>query len=225
MTYVDEDEDAPSSGSDLAVTLPSGSRQPVMNFAEQAHLQMLVSLYHEHNQLTNIADLAELDRLLVLELMAHRIGMWLGRGRDYTGEEVNASKLRDELNSHSTEIRLVKKTLGLDRPARERAKGEGSVAHYWEQLKVRAEAFGFNRNLMAAKAIELAMEMIAQIQVHDNCGTEKEREDLHCTVKDIMEWVRTVYIPAFMAIDEKFRSTGHDPEHPEMAQKYWIRSQ
>jgi hypothetical protein len=228
VTYVEEDEEAgqPSERrSDLSVVLPSGSSQPVMTFSERDHLEMLVAMYHEHNQLTNIADLAELDRLLLLELLVHRLGIWLGKGRDYQGEEVNDAKLRAQLDSHSTEIRLIKKTLGLDRPARERAKGEGSVAHYWEQLRVRALAFGVNRDMQAAKSIELAMQLISLIQVHDNCGSEKEREDLHCTMKENIQWIRDVYIPEFMAIDEKFRSVGHDPEHPEMAQKYWIRSQ
>lgn len=216
MTFVDEDVDADDHGGGLIVRMPSGTSQPVMNFRELEYLEDRVAQYHEHNQLTNIADLAELDRLLVMELMAHRIGIWLGQGRDYQGEEINDRQLQDQLNSHSTEIRLVKKTLGLDRPARERAKGEGSTAHYWEQLRVRAMAFGVHRNEQAAKAVELAMQLTSLIQVHDNCADEKERVDLHCTLKDIMQWVRDVFIPEFALLDEEFRRTQ---------QTYWIRSQ
>ena len=222
MTYVDEDVAPDGHPGGLFIRMPSGSFQPVMNFREQQHLEHRVAQYHEHNQLTNIADLAELDRLLVLELMVHRIGVWLGQGRDYQGEDINERQLQDQLNSHSTEIRLVKKTLGLDRPARERAKGEGSVAHYWEQLRVRAKAFGILRNEQSAKSIELAMQLISLIQVHDNAKDEKERENLHCTQKDIMTWVREHFIPEMLAIDQKFRTekTGVD-DVP--AQTYWVR--
>jgi hypothetical protein len=209
----DEDEYVPSG---INVVLPSGLIQPVRNFAEQKHLQNQVALYGEHNQLTNIADLAELDRLLILEMMSYRFGNWLGRGKDYEGEEINEKVVNDQLNSASTEIRLVKKNLGLDRPARERASGQGSVAHYWEQLRVRAQAFAINRNNMSAKAIELAMQAISLIQVHDNCADEAEREKLHCTQDEIMRWWREVSTPEFRAIDAHFRET---------AQTYWIRDQ
>lgn len=212
MTYTEEDDDLAHEG--IAVRLPSGRIQPVMTFSEQKELEAQVELYREHNQLTNIADLGELDRLLILEMMSYRFGHWLGRGKDYEGEEIDERKLNDQLSSLSTEIRLVKKNLGLDRPARERASGQGSVAHYWEQLRVRAQAFGIHRNEQAAKAIELAMQMISLVQVHDNAADEAEREKLHCTEKEIMQWVRERFTPEFMALDEKFRSEQ---------QTYWVR--
>lgn len=214
---VEEDEQDLSGNRGPRVRLPSGLLQPVRNFAEQRHLASQVALYAEHNQLTNIADLSELDRLLILELMAYRFGNWLGRGKDYDDEEINEKVVNDQLGGLSTEIRLVKKNLGLDRPARERASGQGSVAHYWEQLRVRAQAFGIHRNEQAAKAIELAMQFISLVQVHDNCADQAEREKLHCTEEDFMKWVREVFTPEFMAIDEKFRTEGP------MAQTYWIR--
>lgn len=201
---------------DIGVIMPSGSWQPVMNYAEQRYLEDHVQLYAEHNQLSNISDLMELDRLLVMELVAHRVGVWVGAGRDYDGEPVVAAKLQEQLGSLSTEVRLVKKNLGLDRPARERAKGEGSIAHYWEALQVRAKAFGVLRNQQSNKNIELGNELIMQVDLHDNCADDAEREKLHCTLPEIFAWVRGVYKPEFQAIDAHFRAN---------AQSTWIRSQ
>lgn len=200
----------------IGVVMPSGAWQPVMNYAEQRFMENRIELYGEHNQLTNISDIAELDRMLVFELMVHRNGTWLGTGFDYDAEPINTKAVQEQLGSFSTEIRLIKKNLGLDRPARERAKGEGSLSHYWEQLQERAKAFGINRDNMLNKGIELSMELISLIELHDNCADEAEREKLHCRIPEIIDWVRTVYMPEFQAVDAHFRQTD---------QRFWVRSQ
>jgi hypothetical protein len=48
---------------------------------------------------------------------------------------------------------------------------------------------------------------------HDNCD-EIERRENHVTQEDVFDWIRTIAIPEFNAIDEHFRTTS---------QRFWIR--
>lgn len=215
MTAVDEPHYANPTGG-IGVVMPSGAWQPVMNYAEQRFMEARIEQYGEHNQLSNISDIAELDRMLVFELLVHRLGTWLGTGFDYDAEPIVAAKIQEQLGSFSTEIRLIKKNLGLDRPARERAKGEGSIEHYWSQLRVRAGQFGINRSKQLNRALELSNELQMYVQVSDNCADDEEREKLHCTLPEIFNWIRSYYIPEYTAIDAHFRTE---------TQSMWIRSQ
>lgn len=216
MTDTATSTDGAASGYSMGSILPSGTWMPVMNLAEQRYLEDKVERYNDHNQLVNISDLSELDRLIILELLVYRLSTWIGQGEDYAGEEINDRLHQEQIKYHSSEIRLIKKNLGMDRPARERAKGEGSIAHYWANLQTRAKAFGVMRVKQLGKALELTNELISLIQVHDNCVDDEERELLHCTRDEIFGWIRDTYTPEFQAIDTHFR---------ENEQTFWVRAQ
>lgn len=212
MTNVAEEETGLSGPGAI---LPSGARLPLMNYGEQRYVDDRVGSYADDNKLSNISDLQELDRLIILELLVHRYGSWLGTGADYNNEPINPDKLGELVKNNSTEIRLLKKNLGMDRPARERAKGEGSIAHHWEQLKVRAGRFAIHRCKQLDKALELTNELIALVETHDR-STERERIEFHVTMEDIFDYIRTIYMPEYRAVDIWFQ------EHE---QTYWVRDQ
>lgn len=202
----------------LMVTLPSGVAQPVLNAEEAAYLSERVARYHADNALVNISDVQDLDRMLVMELMCQRWGHWLGQQKDYDGKPFDDTALRRDLDRFSQELRQLKRTLGIDKVAREKEKGAGSLPHYVAALGERAKAFGYMRNAQAAKAVEGAMELLGLVTLHKNC-TDAERAELRATAADIVEWVDTVFRPEMEEIDRKFRQDGP------AAQKTWIRSQ
>jgi hypothetical protein len=206
----------PSSGHGLGVPTPSGAWQPVLTDEEQTYLLERSRLYLDEHAFTNISDLQDLDRVLLHELMIHRWGVWLGQDHDYNMQPIDDRLVNQQTKEWNTELRQLKKNLGIDRPARERAKGEGSVPHFWANLLARAKAFGVMRCRQLDRALELTNELIGMITTHDNAATEREMNDLGVSESDIIDWVRTIYIPEFQEIDLYFR------EHE---QAIWIRSQ
>lgn len=197
------------------VVLPSGVVQPALNDDEAEYLTERVARYHTDNALSNISDLQDLDRMLVMEMLVHRWGIWVAQRCDYDGRAIDEAFYQRQMNAYSTELRQLKKLLGLDKPARDRTRGEGSVQHYWEQLGARAKAFGIMRVTQLDKALELTNQLIGLVTFHHN-ATPEEREEFHVTSDDIVEWVETVYRPEFQAIDAHFRAND---------QTYWVRSQ
>lgn len=198
---------------ELRVPLPSGAIQPVQTLDEADHLSSRVQQYMEHMQLTNISDLSSLDTVLVMELMVYRWGIWLGQGYDYANSPIDEVLFQRELSSYSTELRQLKKMLGIDKPSRDRQMGEGSISHYWSNLLERAKAFGVMRNLQFDRALELINELMGMLTFHDN-ATEEERAEFHITEADLLDWIRTVLVPEYQVIDEHFRETE---------QRFWIR--
>lgn len=202
-------------GGQLQILLPSGATLTVMTVGERDYLHERIGLYHDHNQFTNISDLQDLDRLMGMELMVYRWQNWQGTGTDYNGEPFDERYLNAQMKDYSTELRQLKKLLGLDRPARERAKGEGSVPHFWANLLERAKAFGVMRERQLDRALELTNELIGMVQLHDN-ATPKEREEMHVQTEDVIAWIREVYTPEYQSIDAHFRANE---------QRFWVRTQ
>lgn len=167
------------------------------------------------NKFTNVSDLQDLDRLLVMELLVQRWGTWLSQKRDYWGEPVDENAAQKAIKDHSTEIRQTKKSLGLDKETRDKVRGEDSVDAYIRNLRQRAKEFGVTRNKQAAKAIELFQEISGVVMLYEKCDTE-ERIQQHCTPEEIVNWFIATVRPKFEVIDEEFRKTS---------QKMWIRKQ
>ncbi len=191
----------------------------MLSVEEADYLTERVRRYGEDNALINVADQQDLDRVLVLELLCHRWGTWLGQGYDYDHRTIDDAVLTRDLEKYNMRISAMKKTLGMDKPARDRQKGEGSVAHYLSQLPMRAKAFGIMRNEQAAKATELLMELIGIVTVYRNCGDDEERKELRVLPADILEWVWDIARPEIVEIDRKFRQEGPD------AHRMWVRTQ
>lgn len=220
--WIDEDEDdvpqvnsRNGGGGQLEVELPSGAMFPVLNDAEYDYLEERVRLYGEHNVMRNISDMQDLDEILRKEFFLNRWGYYQSTGKDYDGMPIDVSTLGRDSDNYARELRLAKKHLGLDKAARERQQGENSFPVWIANLLRRAGAFGVNRNKMAAKAIELAMELIGMVTFADNCDVD-EKAEFAVTDKDLLEWIRTRFKTEFEEIDQDFR---------ENQQSFWIRGQ
>lgn len=196
----------------VPVTLPSGALFHVHD-NEFQYFKTRAAKYLSDNDFQNISDFQDVDRLLILELLCHRWGLWISSQRDYWGEVVDENTLQKALKDHSTEIRQLKKTLGLDRETREKVRGEDSVENYIARLRQRAKHFGYMRNKQNAKSIELFMKLKSLITLHQNCD-ERERIEQGCTLDHILKWLIEEAFPEFDAIDLAFREE----------QKTWIRS-
>ncbi len=195
------------------VIMPSGAPFPVHS-EEVDYIQDRAARYLSENHFTNVSDIQDVDRMLIMELICFRWGTWISRQKDYWGDAVDMDQLQQSLKSHSTELRQLKKQLGIDKLARDRAKGEDSVPAYINNLLRRAKEFGVNRQTQLGKALELFQDLQALVTLHNNCD-EIERVENHVQVEDIMTWLQEVAFPEFNAIDEYFRTH---------AQQTWVRT-
>jgi hypothetical protein len=197
------------------VELPSGARTKVLTTSEVAYVQDKCLRYFEHNHFTNISDIQDVDKLIILETQIFRIGIFLGQGgRGYDNKAVDEPELRRSLSSFSTEVRQLKKILGIDKQAREAERGEASVSGYLDKLRQRAREFGIHRNKQAAKVVELGMQLIALATYHKNT-TDEERRELGITLQDLYEWIMDRFAPELQALDVDFRKV----------QTMWIQDQ
>lgn len=171
--------------------------------------------YLNDNHFQNVSDLQDVDRMLNSELMVWRWQTWVSQEKDYWGDPVDVDALQKRVKESSTELRQLKASLGIDKVTRDKQRGEDSVSKYIENLKIRAKEFGINRERQLDKALELFQQLSALFTLHDN-STDDEQRELHVTIEDIKEWIRTTAIPEFNVVDAYFR------EHQ---QKTWIRDQ
>ena len=195
------------------VALPSGATFYVQTDSEKEYVEERVEKYLSHNHFTNISDFQDIDKMVTFELFMHRWSLWLSKGMDYFGNAVDEKSLARQINEFATEMRQLKKNIGIDKVSRDRQRGDDSVAAYLDKLKQRAKEFGITRNQQASKSIELFQELKALITFHDNAD-EIERAENHVKVDDILDWIRETAIPEFDKIDSEFRKTQ---------QKMWIR--
>jgi len=198
---------------EFPVKLPSGAVWTVLTPEEVSYLEERIERYLTENVFHNVSDHQDLDKMVVFELFIHRWSTWLSRGSDYYDDPIDTKALSSQISSYSAELRLLKKSLGVDKVSRDRQRGDDSTVTYLANLRERAKAFGIMRNEQAAKAIELFNQLNALIGFHDRCD-EEERLEFHATEKDVLAWIREVAIPEYEAIDEKFKKTD---------QKYWVR--
>lgn len=202
------------SGDGIPVTLPSGSTFFVMTDSERAYLKDKIDRYIGDNHFVNIADISDIDKLVTFELLIHRWALWVSKGRDYFDDDINVKQYADLINDYSTECRQLKKILGVDKVARDKVRGDDSVAGLWSNLQQRAKEFGYMRNEQAAQAIE-SMQRIKSIITFYRNADDQERLEFHATIDDVLQ-VITEEIEKFDLIDENFRKS---------VQQYWIRNQ
>jgi hypothetical protein len=168
------------------VALPSGATIKVRTQDEADQMRRRTEMYEEQFSLDNVADLAELDRCVLFELDLLRISAWLSLGHDYDDGKIDEDKLRQRLREASAELRQVKKGLMVDRVAREKTTGKGSVPERWAAICDQARQFGLHRNNQAAKAHELAMQLISLMDLRTRT-TAKEKRMLRCSDEDFIE--------------------------------------
>lgn len=192
------------------VESPTGSPLHLQTEGESTWYEKQRDQYLHDNRFVNISDLEDLSRLLTLEIMSYRWTTWLTQGFDYLAGRVNENELKNAIKDYSTEIRLVKASLGIDRVTREKDKGE-TVGDYIAGLLKRAKEFGVHRNDQYEKAVTLIWELISMIQTYDRCD-EQERRELDLSYETIMEWIRTRMISDWDSMNDAFR----------LEQKAWI---
>lgn len=192
------------------VKTPTGSQFNLQTEGEAEWYERQRDQYLLHNRFVNVSDLEDLSRLLTLEIMVYRWTTWLTQGFDYIAGLINQTELKNSIKEFSTEIRLVKASLGIDRLTRERDKGE-TVGDYVATLLKRAKEFGIHRDDQYAKAVTFIWQLISDVQTYDRCDAQ-ERRELDLSPEATMEYIRTTIIPEWDAMNQAFRDN----------QKVWI---
>lgn len=199
---------------EIKVTGPAGGVFTVMTKGEEQLFNELVETYLAHNSFVNISDQQDLERIIYLEVLSLRYANWLSAETDYNGELIDPKLYSGMMKDFSGELRQLKKSVGIDKPSRQRENSE-SVSDYIEQLKIRAKEFGIMREEQLTTALTLFNELIARVTLMDN-SDEKEREEQKCRPEDVFEWMRTVAFPEFAEVDKHFIKNS---------QRFWIRNQ
>jgi hypothetical protein len=186
-----------------AVTTPTGSDLNLQTEGEAQWYEKQRDQYLKDNRFVNVSDLEDLSRLLTLEIMVYRWTTWLTQGFDYIAGLINQTELKNSIKEFSTEIRLVKASLGIDRVTRERDKGE-TVGDYTAMLLKRAKEFGIHRNQQYAQAVTFLWQLISDVQTYDRCDAQ-EREELDLSPETIVGYIRDTITPEWDAINKSFR--------------------
>lgn len=195
----------------IEVTCPSGSVLTVMTESEAKIYNEMSERYQKDNRFSNASDLAELDRILSMELMCHRWSQWIIQEEDYEGRPVDTRDLQKYIESNSKEIRGTKRDLGMDKSSRDKGK-QASIGEYLQNLLNRGEEMGVHRDEQIIKAMTLWKELQGIVQLYDN-SNESERREFNCNQDQIFDWMRSKF-EEFDEIDEAFRQN----------QKMWVRS-
>lgn len=208
---------APSGGQNpynvnlYAVITPTGGELNLQTVEEADWYERRRDRYINDNAFPNVSDLQDLDRLLVLELMVERWSRWISQGFNYQVARVDERELKDNIKGYSTEIRLLKASLGIDKATRDKEKGE-SLADYVASLLERAKIFGYHRNAQYELAVTKFYQLHTMVLTYDRCD-EEERNQLGLSQDTIIEWIRDHIITEWDAMSEAFRKE----------QAIWIR--
>lgn len=192
----------------------NGQELQVQGAVEQAFYDGQRGKYLAENVFTVTSDLADLDRLLFLELLDFRWRTWLSSGRDYDGflTPQQEEQIRKNLKENAPLISQVKNDLGLTKSMRDKEKAE-SVGAYLMELKVRAREHGIRREKELARALCLIKELFSLVGTYDRSNAlERGKMNLD-SPDDILDWIRSHMKPEFDAIDEYFRNNS---------QKFWV---
>ncbi|NUS01941.1 MAG: hypothetical protein HOV97_05190 [Nonomuraea sp.] len=207
---------SPASNNPYGVTLhtvitPSGSDLDLQTQEEAIRYEQVRDQYLKDNAFPNVSDLQDLDRLLVFEIVIYRWQLWLSRGFDYQMSRIDEGAIKSFIKEYSTEVRLLKLALGIDKATRDKEKGE-SLADYVAKLLERAKVFGYHRNRQYEKAVTAFWQLRSMVMTYDRCD-EEERTHLDLSPDSIIEWFRDNVIKDWDAMEESFRKD----------QSMWIR--
>lgn len=181
----------------------SGQELEVASADEKNWFETNLQKYRSEYRFENIADLQDVDRLLGLELLSYRYTAWLMRGVDYDGLQFDEKAVRDHKQKIDSEIRLLKKHMGMDRKGRVESEQE-SVASYIQNLLRRANEFGVHRNEQVVTALDLMNDLKTMVGLYHRCD-EEERRELGADIDDIWKWINETMLPEYDEIDVAFR--------------------
>ena len=186
-SVLDDIEDIDDEGQYVEVTTPSGATIYLLNDHEAEFYQKIAGKYEDDYKFQNVSDLRDLDRLLELEAMCHRLSVWGLRNSTYDGGVVPAN-INKEIRDFSKEIRELKANLGIDKRTRDAGQGE-TIADKWAFVCEKAKEFGYHRNEQIIEAYNILNELRAKITLYEN-STETERNKFNANLEDIIEWAK-----------------------------------
>lgn len=163
---------------------------------------------------TEQTDLADLDRVLVQELMIFRWTQQISKGEDYEGDPVDAKQMAMDIRAFSDQISKLKENMAISKKQRDSAANDGNFSAWFTDVKDRARRFGIHRQQQLTQMISLGKELFYIVDTFDRSDEEERNKMGFPTEKAILEWVRDTMKPEFDALDKYFR------EHE---QKLWIR--
>ena len=196
----------------FTVMSPSGSNLNLMTQEEADYYEDRRDRYLNDNRFTQVSDLNDLDRLLMLEVLSYRWSYWMSQGFDYLQTRVEENALKNSIKEYSVEIRLLKQALGIDKVNRDKDKGE-SLPDYIANLLDRAKMFGYHRNSQYELAVTKIYELRTMVMTYDRCD-EREREELDLSLNSIFEWIRDNLVTEWDNLDKNFRAN----------QAIWVKS-
>ena len=196
----------------FTVDTPSNSDLHLQTQEEADWYESRRDRYMSDNKFPNISDLQDLDRLLMLEVLSYRWGLWMAQGFDYVYARVDEGQLKNNIKEYSVEIRLLKQSLGIDKATRDKEKGE-SLSDYTSNLLNRAKEFGYHRNNQYELAVTKMYEMRSMVMTYDRCD-EEERALLDLSPDKIIDWIREKVVKDWDDTSEAFRKN----------QAMWVRS-
>ena len=195
----------------LYVRGASGQELEVLHMDEKVWFEQNLAKYMTEYRFENIADLQDVDRLLGLELLSYRYTAWLTRGTDYEGLQFAEKDVRHHKQKIDTEIRMLKKHMGMDRKGRVESEQE-SVGQFIQNLLRRANEFGVHRDNQIAKAIDILQDLKTMVGLYYRTD-EEERRELGAEKDDIWDWIVNTALPEYDEIDDGFRKN----------QRLWIQ--
>lgn len=187
------------------VLTPTGSELHLQTKEEAEWYESRRDRYLRDNMFPNVSDLQDLDRLMMLEALIYRWGLWMAQGFDYLYSRVDENQLKNAIKDYSVEARLIKQSLGIDKATRDKEKGE-SISDYTDKLLQRAKLFGYHRNKQYELAVTKIYELRSMVSTMDRCD-EEERRLLDLSDASIIEWIRTKLIPDWDELSASFRKT------------------
>lgn len=197
----------------ITVSQPSGTKLEVLTQTEKTTYEIKRDLYMKEFRFTSSSDLADLDRLLLQELLDFRWSTQLVSGEDYEGRAlapVIEEQLRRNKNDAAKIISQVKFDLGMNRAARDATMD--SPSEYISTLLKRAKEFGVHRNNQVVEALRLIKDLETVVGTYDRSNETERRKIGFESDEDIVEYVRSEIIPRFNKVDEEWQKS---------TQKYW----
>jgi hypothetical protein len=198
----------------VSVVTVSGDTLTVMGEGEAAWYNRSRDEYLRQTKLTEVTDRNDLDRLLFMELMVFRWGLFLSAGKDYQELDVDEAALKRNLRDYSDQLNKLKEAMGLSRRSRDAAANAGDFSKWLEEVKRRARLFGIHRQKQAFAAVVGMYELMAKVETFYRCDEEERGKLGFADERAILDWARQELFPKFREIDERFRREE---------QQYWTK--
>jgi hypothetical protein len=196
------------------VLSPSGGKVKVMGLAEKIRYEQAVQSYTEGVVYELRSDIEDLERLVFMELMVYRWGLWLMQGQEYDGTQItDENKLRRQVQDFAKQIEAIKDSLKLSKKARENDKGD-SFDQRWRNLAAHAKEFGIMRETQLGRALETMQAIFAAVATYDRADEEERKKISMSDANAVLDVVRELR-PHFDEVDAYF--TTH-------SQKFWVRN-